>query len=485
MVPFLIHRIGDAGYGVYVLVWSLMLSIDRLEKSLQSGVVKYSAAFLAEKRIGEVNKVISSCFIYSILLAVLACAAILAATTFFGDQSGDIIFSLVVVGVMVLLMIPLTPYIAIIQSRQRYYLGAIAETLSKYAILLAVVLWFRIVGPSVEALIVISAGMLFLSRLAQVPFAYSLIPGLRNSPSSFDWRTFRLIVSFGGVIVLAALCGIANTTGLRWLMGFLVSTSFVAPLAIILMPGILLSQIVSAMTITVMPATSAYEASGNDLMLQELLIRGIRYSVILVLAGVIAAALLMRNVLAVWVGPQYEFLGVYALAIFCSVSFMVSTSTAHHMLKGMGQLRTTLFNSLVGFVIVPIALILIVFLIWRNPYIAVTVGLVMGNIVYGIMQVGFGMKAVHADFRQVFMRAYGQPLFVAAIVFALALGLVSYGGIDGVFGRTFVSILAVLLFFIGSYPFIASTAERQQFREFLQLGLNRIAAIRQMLSGYK
>jgi hypothetical protein len=27
MVPFLIHRIGDVGYGVYALTWSLMISI--------------------------------------------------------------------------------------------------------------------------------------------------------------------------------------------------------------------------------------------------------------------------------------------------------------------------------------------------------------------------------------------------------------------------------------------------------------------------
>ena len=56
-------------------------------------------------------------------------------------------------------MIPRTPYAAIIQSLQRYYVGAIAETVSKYLALLAVVVWFNTVGPSVKALIVISAVM--------------------------------------------------------------------------------------------------------------------------------------------------------------------------------------------------------------------------------------------------------------------------------------------------------------------------------------
>ncbi len=477
-VPYLIGTIGEAGYGVYVLVWSLMSSIEQLQLSLQQGVVKYSAAFLAQKRQDEVNKVVSSSFVYSILLAVLACAGTLVTAEFYSDSSFQIGTALVVVSIMVLFIFPLTPYIAVIQARQLYYVGAIAQTISKYLSLLAVVVWFRMANPSVEALIIIMAGTLFLARFAQVLLAYRLVPGLQNRLSAFDRRTFRLIISFGSVVVLLSLCVAANTTGIRWLMGILVSTSFVTHLAIILMPAMLLAQMVQAMTLTIMPATSAYEAIGNYRILKELLIRGMRYSAILVLAGVIVAALLMRNVLGAWVGSDYEFLGGYAFVIFCSVAFLMSTSVAHHMLKGMGKLKLSLLNSAVGLVIVPIILIMCVFIIWRNPYIAVIMGIATGNIVYGMMQIGFGMKAVHADFRDLFIRAYGQPLAVAVIVFPLAYSLVFFGGIEGLLGRVFVSLLAVILFFVGSYILIASEAERQQWRELRQLILNKLLAIR-------
>jgi len=474
LVPFLIHRIGDTGYGVYALVWSLMMSIDQLERSLQSGVVKYSAAFLAQKRIDEVNKVVSSSFVYSILLAILACVGILLAAAFYSDPSGKIDSSLVVVGITVLFIIPLTPYIAVIQSRQRYYVGAIADTLSKYISLLAVVAWFHIVGPSVEAVVVIMAGILFLSRLAQVPVAYRLVPGLRNRPSAFDRRSFQLIASFGATIVLASLCLVANKTGVRWLMGIVVSPSFVAHLAIILMPGLLLSQIVNAMTITVMPATSAYEATGNQRMLQELLIRGSRYPTILVLAGLLAAVLLMWNVLGVWLGPEYVFLAPYALVLFASASFMLSTSTAHHMLKGLEKLRAILFIYLTGLVIVPISSILIVFAIWHNPYIAVTSGLAAGHVVCGCLQVASCTKAAQADVRSFLMRAYAQPLIVTAAVYPVILGIVTISGMDGLIGRICVSVLAILLFFSVCYAFIATAAERQQVKELIQLAKAKI-----------
>ncbi len=478
LVPYLLGTIGESGYGVYAMVWSLMISIEQLQMSLQQGVVKYSAAFLAQKRIGEVNKVVSSSFVFSILLSVVVCAGLLVVAANYDDPSGQTGSTLVAVGIMVLLIIPLTPYVAVIQSRQRYYVGALAETVSKYISLFVVVVWFHAVGPSVEALIIIMTGLLFLSRLAQVPVAYRLVPGLHNCLSLCNWKYFRLIVSFGGVVVLIGLCLMVNSTGVRWMMGILASTSFVAHLSIMLMPVSLLSQLIMALTVTVMPATSAYAATGNKHILKELLIGGMRYTMILALAGLLSAALLMRNVLSVWVGPDYVFLAPYALALFASISFMLSTSTAHHMLKGLGWLRITVFISVMGLVIVPIGLILAVFHICHNPYVAVTAGLVAGNVVYGCLQIVFGSKAVHADLRVVFMRVYAQPLVVAAVIAFLAFGMVTYGGIDGLLGQTCLSAFTILLFFGACYCVIATAAERQQLKEFFQMALDWVAVTR-------
>jgi len=477
LVPYLIGTIGESGYGVYALVWSLMVSIDQMEKSLQSGVVKYSAAFLAKKQISEVNKVVSSSFVYSAILAALACTSIIVVSRFYDDPTGTMASSLVVVGVTTLLVIPLTPYVGIIKSRQRYYIGAIAETVCKYLSLLFVIVWYKMVNPSVESAVIIMSAMFLLSRLAQVPFAYRLVPGLHNRAGTFDWQSFRLIASFGIVTVFIALSLAANNTGVKWMMGILVSPVFVAHLSIILMPVMLLSQLVNAMTITVMPATSAYEATGNQRMLKELLIRGTRYTTILMLAGILVAGLLMRNVLTLWVGPEYEFLAPFALVIFASRSFMLSTSTGHHMLKGMGRLRAAVFISLTGHVVVPITLILIVFQICRNPYIAITFGFASGHVIYGLLQTGFGIKAVNTDWREFLMRVYGQPLIVAAVIFPIALGLVAYGEIHGLFGRILVSVLSVLLLFLGSYLFIASVAERKQFKETVKIVLGRVSAM--------
>ncbi len=399
--------------------------------SLQQGAVKYSAGYLAQGRIDEVNKVVSSCFIYSIILAIIASTGSVIASAFYKDPSGKSGSALIVVGLLVLFLIPLTPYIAVIQSRQRYYIGAITQTISSYLTLLVVILWFRLVSPSTEALIVIMSVMLFLSRFVQVPVAYRLVPGLRNNPRFFDWESFKQLFTFGGAMVLVSLCLSANSTGVRWLMGTLVSTAFVAHLAIMLMPGSLLSQIVRAMTLTIMPATSAYEATGKQKMLQELLIRSMRYTVIVVSSAVIAAGFLMRNVLLVWVGPKFVFLAPYAMALFAGISFQAGASSAHHMLKGLGKLRTVIIIYFTGLVFVPLVVILALLKILNDPYVAVTGGLTLGSIVVGCLNFIFGIKTVNARFWSAFFRIFAQPFAVALPALMIGLGLIALGGING------------------------------------------------------
>lgn len=474
LVPYLIGTIGETGYGVYALIWSLLLSIDQLERSLQSGVVKYSAGFLAQGRLGEVNRAVSSSFVYSLGLAGLASGGTLVGAALYRDPSGQVGSALAVVAIMLLLIIPLTPFVAVIQSRQRYYVGAIADTAAKYLSLLVVMAWFQWLGPSVEALIIITAGMLFLARLVQVPVAYRLVDGLRCRPQLFDRASFRQIASFGAVTVLASLCLAVNSTGVRWLMDTLASTRFVAHLAILLMPSLLLAQVVSPMTITAMPATSAYEATGNRKMLQELLVRGMRYTTILVLAGLLAAGVLLRVLLSLWVGAGYAFLAPYALALFASAAFLQSTSIAHHMLKGLGKLRTVLGIYLVALALVPVGAIVALTYLGVDPYLAVTIGLSAGNLMGGAAQIFLCAKAVQADLRDVLVRSFAQPLLVAAVTGLLAYGAVAALGPDGLVGRGIVAVLAVLLFLAGCYFIISTSSEREEAAGALRWVIRRI-----------
>lgn len=469
MVPYLIKTIGEEGYGVYALLWSLIMSIDQLEKSLQAGVVKYSAAFLARGFTDEVNKVVSSSFVYSIFLAIVASISVMLAAKFYNDSSGKLGVSLMIVGIMILFIMPLTPYIAIIQSKQRYFINAFADTAAKYIILLMVVMWFTIMRPSVEVLMIIIAIVLFLTRFIQVPIAYRLVPSLQNKFKLFNTISFKLIFSFGATTVLISICLAINSTGVRWLMEYLASARFVAHLSIMLMPVSLLWQIVGAVTMVLMPAASAYEVKKNYSMIQALLMRGIRYTVILVTAVLFAALFLLKDVIVLWVGENYAFLSPYALVLLSSVAFSQSTSSAHHILKGLGKLRAAFLIYFLGLVVVPFGVIILMSFYLRNPYLTVTVGLSTGYIISGIIQLIVCSVIVRVRIKTLLLHAYIQPLIVASFEYIILVLILNILEIRGLINHAIIALLAIFTFMVCSYFFVATKDEKKQFYELIKL----------------
>ncbi|MGD8786618.1 MAG: hypothetical protein PVJ60_04270 [Phycisphaerales bacterium] len=424
LLPFLIRTIGETGYGVFVLAWSLILTIEALQLDLCSGVIKYGAAHLAQDRITEVNKVLSTAFIVSAIFGGISCICICILAGFFGSNMVDLAFSLTMIALMVLIMLPTIPYIGIMLARQRYDVNAALDTAFAYIRVLLIILWFSLAGPSLKALMVISVMTRTLGRLVHVPIAHLIVPGLRNRISLFDLRNCRALILFGGVITLCTLFLAVRSTGMKWIMGALVSTAFVAHMAIIYIPIELLSRIVLGMTLTVMPTASKHKAIENETVLQELLMRGTRYTTILCCGSFILAFFLLKPVIILWLGNEYVHLARYMLVLFGAAAFQMTSSCAHHMLRGMGCLRIAFVNSFIGQALLPVGITLL-FLFWLgNPYWAFTWGMALGYVTYGIMQLVSCSCVLRMNFRRFFFSAYAEALLVSGISFTVLYTLV-------------------------------------------------------------
>lgn len=471
LVPFLLSTVGAEGYGVYALILPLFLSLDQLHTSLQQGVVKHSAAYLAQGRMEEASRVVSASFAFSLGLAVLASLGVAAAALAGAGPSPVVRFGLWTTALLLLLALPLNPYVAVVQSRQRYYATAIADTGAQYAKLALVFLWFRFVAPSVEALLAISMGVVLAARLAHWPLAHRYAPGLRGSLRLVDRRSFGLVLAFGGAAFFLCLCNVINGAGMRWLMGSLVSTRFVGHLAIILMPSVILSSIVLPATTAIMPAASGYDATGNSAMLRALLVRGTRYITLTVLAALLAAGLLLDELFTVWVGAEYSYLASYSFTVLASVGLQMTSAPAHHLLKGMGQIRRTVAIASAGKVVVPVALA-VGLLIWLDdPYLAVSAGLVAGNSLAALLTVGFAMSAVAVSGPDLLRAAFGEPLAAAFVSALVGWGVLVRFGLDGLVAQLAVAACVLLLFGLQVYVFYANAAERRQALHILRTGL--------------
>ena len=177
LVPFVIRHLGESGYGEYALIWSLIMAIETLEISLQSGVIKYSAGYLAQNRIDDVNRVLSSTFVFSLVLGLLSCVLIVSSAFIKFEGSKEMTNSLVMVGIMMIFLVPTTPFQGIVMAKQRHYLRALIGVLVQYGGLILVIAWFKLAKPSVGALVAIMA-LTVLS--VELPDSFSLSSGSRT-----------------------------------------------------------------------------------------------------------------------------------------------------------------------------------------------------------------------------------------------------------------------------------------------------------------
>ena len=468
LVPFIIKNIGAEAFGVYVLSWSILTAMERVQVPVTSAVVKYSANYLSNNNIPEVNRIVSTAFSIAALIAAITSLSVLIVAFISPDllhhdsqRFKELTFyCLLTVAGTIIASYPLMPFVGIIYARQRHDLFFLLDTAAAYLKAFLVVLWFTLAEPSTVALILITGLAFFLPRLVMALRAERAVPGLKIQIKSIDAYHFRLIFSFAGVLFLASLCYIVNFTGIKWIMGIIASTAFVAHLEIILIPSRVVGQITHGMTLTVMPAASKLDALGDNKTLNELFIRGTRYIFILIMLEIIAASLLLKPVLLLWMGGGFMFLHKYLFLFFCFNAVYTMGYCANQILRGSGKLRAVFWNSLIGQALVPVAATLLLYGLTQDPYWSAAIGLSAGAIVYGPAQVVSCQMALGTSRRDLLQRAFVQPIMIGAPFFLCGLFIsLQSGGLD-LFPGVLACCLAALLF-LAAFYFIFATADEK------------------------
>ena len=454
LLPFIIHRLGEGLYGIYILAWSIVPVFDLLQMGMGSGVVKYSAEFFEQGEIEKVNRTLSTSCLLSSMLGFFSGVIVIIAANMIpgwienigGETSDALRFACNIIAIMMIATFPLMPYSGILHSLQRYDIFFVVKVIFVYLRVGLIVCWYLLVEPSFEVLIIISAASYFLSTLCLMFVAYRLVPGLRNRLGLCDISTVRLILGFGTVIFLCAVCAVINESGVRWMMGGLISPAFVGVMAIMLKPPELMKQVVQAMSLSVMPATSKYSARNDTKMLRELFVRGTRYMMLVVTIGMIAVILMTRGVLKVWIGQEYQYLTIYVIILCGAMAVQMSTSGVAHMLQGMGMLKACFTCAVVGPVLLAISSILAIFWITGQGYWAVTIGLSFGQIVSAIMRIGFCAAKTKVKPVYFLWHAYGQTLVLAAPLAVSAFAGTRYFAADSLGIRTGIFAVCILVF---------------------------------------
>ena len=310
--PFIIHKLGDSNYGIWILISSIIGYYGLLDLGIGSAVSRYVSKYHAVKDSRSSNEVMSSCFfiflgIGIICLAVSSVFAFIMPGIFNVPQASRADFSLLVLilGLGIAITFPSKVFDTGIKAVEKFHVCnniGIALAIAKTGF----IVYLLSKGYGLVALGFITLGRIVLAALLYIRYAFKLLPGLEIKFGLVRKNQVKLVFNYS---IFTFLIAVADH--LRFYTDSLVIAYFL-PIASITYYaiGAKLVEYFKGIIITVItpttPVFSKYEATNRQADIQNLLIKATKY---LALVSMFVGSILIlygRPFIRLWVGEKYS-----------------------------------------------------------------------------------------------------------------------------------------------------------------------------------
>jgi O-antigen/teichoic acid export membrane protein len=343
--PFILHHLGDAAFGLWVLIFSLTGYYGIFDFGIRSSLVRYVSKFQATGDKDQLARLINtSLFTYTCLGLILTVPTVLGALyvdrifhippNFYKDA--QILF--LMVGSSLALGFPLGISGGILEGLQKFYLMN----------------WTNVVGMLVRAALTVYVlqrgfGLLSVALITvSVPLITSAVRAViaqRLLAIPYGWRfvdreSLRQVANYGSVtfiiIVAARLRFKTDAVIIGTFLSAAAITHFTIGARLVDYAGETVSSLAQIFT----PMSSHFHTIGDYATLRKIFVSGNRACALVMFPMTVALVVMGRSVIEAWVGPRYVSSYIVLLIILIPSTFYQAQSTSNRILFGMGQHRS-------------------------------------------------------------------------------------------------------------------------------------------------
>jgi O-antigen/teichoic acid export membrane protein len=342
--PFILHRLGDQAFSLWVLIFSLTGYYGLLDLGIRSSIVKYTAKFAALQDDDQFSRYLSTSV--GFYVAVSLVVVFLTATGFFylpflfkipGEQLHSARMLLVLAGAGMALTFPLTVFAAALEGLQKFswlQIGNIGIILLR-AFLTVIAL---VSGKGLLTIAAISVATNVFSYLIFTWMAIRVLPARLNM-HHIDAIALRKMSAYG-VFAFAILAA----EKLRFQSDAMVIGAFLSSTAITYFS--IASRLVEyssyavrSMSQIFTPMSSQFHAAGDSTRLQRTFVAGNRACAFIIFPLCIILVILGKSIIEAWVGARY--VASYSVLVLLIVprTLYLAQSTSTRILLGIGRHR--------------------------------------------------------------------------------------------------------------------------------------------------
>jgi O-antigen/teichoic acid export membrane protein len=444
-ITVLAHRLSLSEFGTYGLLVSLGSYLLFVQGSIETAAVK-AVAEASDQSAGD-RAFSTAMSLYAV--AGLAAGGIIAAAGtgvlgLFGIPAGlhhEAQISILALGAITAIGWPFKIFNDLLRGRQLFVASAAAEAVAFILVGAALVgaalggapLWLLVaVGAAVPLAIgVVSAAVV---ALKQLPYRYS--------KDAVTLDTVRGFLGLSGYLFLGGIADLVVYSLDRAVLAIFRSAATVGLYEGPVRAHTLVQQVHTTLVTPVVPAAARYAAQHDVQRTHDLLVRGMRYTLAVVVPVTIVLMILAKPILEVWLGAKF---GVAATAMSVLTGYWLvnaNTGVLSRMLVAAGRARVlTLYAGAVAVVNLGLSLALTPALGLNGVVLGTTIAYVLGFPFF--LRIGLSTFPVRlAELaREVWLPAYLTGAVMAAALLAVRLS-VPLDTVPTVFAAGLLAVIA-------------------------------------------
>ena len=343
--PFMLARLNSDGYGVYVLLATLVGYYGLLDLGVGQALARTVARHLEGEARQPLADAINTALVLQAMAGVVAGLALAGLAPHIASllrippsMQAESVAAIRVTGLAFLLSTVSNIFRSILAGLERYGFLALIDSMGGLATTVAAIL-VLLAGGRLLAISVASAVVAAVLLLACAGLACALLPWWRFRVL-IQPRALRELVGFGWYISLGRITQTVSATSVRVLLAAMFGPAAVAqyviPQRIIQGLGGLLSSGASVL----FPHASRKAKECNREELESLYRRTSAVFSALAFPGLMALAALAGEILSVWIGPQFAAQNWRLMQWLCFSALLASLSTVPiHFACALGHVR--------------------------------------------------------------------------------------------------------------------------------------------------
>jgi O-antigen/teichoic acid export membrane protein len=479
LTPFILSRIGQSVYGMWILVGSLVSYGSLLDFGIANAITKYVAEYQARGDFEQARSLIATAlWLYTMVgLAAILLGAVFAPIfpiLFNVPIEQRVTFSWLVFlsGIGLGISLPAATPIAVLRGLQRFdmiNLISISGMLLFAGSTVLVLQWgggplgMAAVNIVVNLVMLIPAIWLIRRNAGQLRFGWS---GAKRSH-------LRTVTSFSSALFVINIAGQLQAKTDEIVVGAFLTVSNVTPYSIAHRLSDLPQMLTEQFMKVLMPLASKLHSENDQGRLRQLYIISTRLTLASFLPLGLGATILARPFLSAWVGKIYAPYDGLVLLLICASLFDTMMWPANAILQGMARHRLLAISAIAaGLTNLAISVALV-----RPLGLA---GVALGTLIPSTLEcllfvTPYSMRVIGVDLRTAL-----KEIYLPVIIPSILMGLVLVGLRYLVNPIAMISILAVggmgFLVYIGVYLRIGASSQERQL--FLELARNTRQSIR-------